>query len=552
MRRSFFRLNMISAIALTLLMAGAGTGVRAGETGLSGGGTSETGGGAIAALNAGTAALQSGNARAALDYLDKALQSGGLSAEGEALAYHHRGIANLQLGQPGHAVADYTNAIWRDALPVDILPRAYYNRAAAYSRTGDAARAEKDYSKALEFNPDYAVAYHNRANIRRQQGRYGEAIADYNAAIDANMGKRAALSFFGRGMAKDANGDKLGAVEDIERAVALDPSFTLARETLSAMAPQLTPEKLAENKPVAPLPVLPAQKQKPLEVQSLSPIGTSAALSEPKPQPGTQEPARTAAIAPATPAPLPRSRSLALEEIRAPQVQVARLEQALPESPPAQIEPAKTAEAASPLAAPSRAPIEEDAPQVAAIKRDATQDPWATSSAAKDVQLASLSGWEATVIRYAAAANGVPQGQVSLKKPAVPADRSLTGSLPPASRPATAALQTQADALRYAQASADEPVQNDAGALPTYRVQIGSFRSPSDASASWTKATAKHPALLKDLQPYIVEADLGEKGLYYRLQIGAFSGFSKAEGLCQSLKAEGTDCFVKRASAASQ
>lgn len=550
MRRLFFRLNMVSAVALTLLMAGAGTSVRAAETGFSGG-TSETGGGAIAALNAGTAALQSGNARAALDYLDKALQSGGLSAEGEALAYHHRGIANLQLGQPGHAVADYTNAIWRDALPADILPRAYYNRAAAYSRTGDATRAEKDYSKALELNPGYAVAYHNRANIRRQQGRYGEAIADYNAAIDANMGKRAALSFFGRGMAKDANGDKLGAVEDIERAVALDPSFTLARETLSAMAPQLTPEKLAENKPVAPLPVLPAQKQKPLEVQSLSPIGTSAALSEPKPQPGTQEPARTAAIAPATPAPLPRSRSLALEEIRAPQVQVARLEQALPESPPAQPEPAKTAEAASPLAAPSRAPIEEGAPQVAAIKQDVPQDPW-SASGTKDVKLASLSGWEATVIRYAAAANGVPQGQVSLKKPAVPADRSLTGSLPPASRPATAALQTQADALRYAQASAEEPVQNDAGALPTYRVQIGSFRSPSDASASWTKATAKHPALLKDLQPYIVEADLGEKGLYYRLQIGAFSGFSKAEGLCQSLKAEGTDCFVKRASAASQ
>ncbi|WP_420561726.1 tetratricopeptide repeat protein [Tepidicaulis sp.] len=546
MRRLFFRLNMVSAIALTLLMAGAGTSVRAGETGFSGG-TSETGGGAIAALNAGTAALQSGNARAALDYLDKALQSGGLSAEGEALAYHHRGIANLQLAQPGHAVADYTNAIWRDALPADILPRAYYNRAAAYSRTGDAARAEKDYSKALELNPDYAVAYHNRANIRRQQGRYGEAIADYNAAIDANMGKRAALSFFGRGMAKDANGDKLGAVEDIERAVALDPSFALARETLSAMAPQLTPEKLAENKPVAPLPVLPAQKQTPLEVQSLSPIGASAALSEPKPQPGMQEPARTAAIAPAAAAPLPRSRSLALEEIRAPQIQVARLEQALPENPPAQPEPAKTAEAASPLAAPSRAPIEESTPQAAS----AAQDPW-SASGTKDVQLASLSGWEATVIRYAAAANGVPQGQVSLKKPAVPADRSLTGSLPPASRPATAALQSQANALRYAQASADEPVQNDAGALPTYRVQIGSFRSPSDASASWTKATAKHPALLKDLQPYIVEADLGEKGLYYRLQIGAFSGFSKAEGLCQSLKAEGTDCFVKRASAASQ
>lgn len=546
MRRSFFKLNMIFAIALTLVMAPAGSGARADETGLSGG-TSETGGGAIAALNAGTAALQSGNARAALDYLDKALQSGGLSAQGEAMAYHHRGIANLQLGQPGHAVADYTNAIWRDALPADILPRAYYNRAAAYSRTGDAARAEKDYSKALELNPDYAVAYHNRANIRRQQGRYGEAIADYNAAIDANMGKRAALSFFGRGMAKDANGDKLGAVEDIEKAVALDPSFTLARETLSAMAPQLTPEKLAENKPVAPLPVLPAQKQKPLEVKSLSPIGASAALSEPKQEPGTKEPARTAAITPPAAAPVPRSPSLALEEIRAPQVQVARLETALPKSAPEKVKPEKTQEVASPLAAPSRAPIEESAPQAAA----AAQDPWSATNA-RDVKLASLSGWEATVIRYAAAANGVPQGQISLKKPAVPADRSLTGSLPPASRPATAALQTQADALRYAQASAEKPVQNDAGALPTYRVQIGSFRSPSDASASWTKATAKHPALLKDMQPYIVEADLGEKGLYYRLQIGAFSGFSKAEGLCRSLKAEGTDCFVKRASAASQ
>lgn len=473
-----------------------------------------------AAFEAGTAALQSGDAQAAADQFSRALESRVLSAEDEALAYHHRGTANLQLGLPGHAVADITNAIWHGALPASMLPRAYYNRGVAYARTGDLDRAERDYSKAIELNSAYALAYHNRANIRRQKGAYDLAVADYDAALEAGMKSRAALSLFGRGMSKDALGDKLAAAEDLERALSLDPSFELARSALASLAPQLRQERAVAEKAdegeAAPG-KLDQQKPVPLEVAALPPIGGSKALTEPA-SASKSEPAATASIGTAAAATRRAIATLDVEETRPPQVQVARLDDVLPLIRPGEAK-----------AAPASVPV-----PLLKARADAGLP------LRQNIKLASLSGWEATVIRFGGTMprpSFEPQHQISLRAPTAPVEEAA----PRAATPNAPAKEEPA-ALKAPAAK---------GIMAPFRVQIGSFRSTEDADRAWNMAASKHSSLLEGLTPHVVKADLGERGIFYRLQVGA-GDKQAASSLCGSLKEAGTDCLpVRTAKAAS-
>ena len=42
------------------------------------------------------------------------------------------------------------------------------------------------------------------------------------------------------------------------------------------------------------------------------------------------------------------------------------------------------------------------------------------------------------------------------------------------------------------------------------------------------------------------KADLGERGIYYRAQVGPFASSDQANELCRALKAQGGDCLVNR------
>ena len=44
----------------------------------------------------------------------------------------------------------------------------------------------------------------------------------------------------------------------------------------------------------------------------------------------------------------------------------------------------------------------------------------------------------------------------------------------------------------------------------------------------------------------VVRADLGAKGIYYRLRLGGFENQSEAQGVCGKLKSRGVSCFVSK------
>lgn len=76
-------------------------------------------------------------------------------------------------------------------------------------------------------------------------------------------------------------------------------------------------------------------------------------------------------------------------------------------------------------------------------------------------------------------------------------------------------------------------------------VQVGAFRSNAEAAGYYDKLRARLGSVIANKSDHIQRADLGAKGVYYRLQVGPFSSKEDATAYCNRLKANGQDCIVK-------
>lgn len=100
----------------------------------------------------------------------------------------------------------------------------------------------------------------------------------------------------------------------------------------------------------------------------------------------------------------------------------------------------------------------------------------------------------------------------------------------------------------------DEAAESPAAEVPTpaeitprsFLLQLYSVQSEERASAGWERLKVRHGELLTGLSPDIQRADLGERGVFYRLRIGPFADRASAEALCAQLKERGQDCLVAR------
>ena len=77
-------------------------------------------------------------------------------------------------------------------------------------------------------------------------------------------------------------------------------------------------------------------------------------------------------------------------------------------------------------------------------------------------------------------------------------------------------------------------------------VQVASQRSESDAQASFKSLQQKYPGVLGNYQVMVRRADLGDRGIYYRAQVGPFQTAEQANEMCSSLKNAGGQCIVQR------
>ena len=93
-----------------------------------------------------------------------------------------------------------------------------------------------------------------------------------------------------------------------------------------------------------------------------------------------------------------------------------------------------------------------------------------------------------------------------------------------------------------AQAEADATAQSG----PAYFVQLASLNSSVAAEQAWDSLKEAHPSLLGDMPLSLQTIDLGDRGVFYRVQTGPLPNRATAKDLCWQIKAEKQDCVVIR------
>ena len=77
-------------------------------------------------------------------------------------------------------------------------------------------------------------------------------------------------------------------------------------------------------------------------------------------------------------------------------------------------------------------------------------------------------------------------------------------------------------------------------------MQLGAVRTESEARGEWERLKRKNTDLLGTLSAVAVRADLGEKGIYYRIQAGPISNTSTADRICSELRQRRLACMIVR------
>jgi TPR repeat protein len=109
------------------------------------------------------------------------------------------------------------------------------------------------------------------------------------------------------------------------------------------------------------------------------------------------------------------------------------------------------------------------------------------------------------------------------------------------SPPAVLAAPPQIVAL-----AAPPPAQTRAPVGETYVLQVGAYKSLADADEGSKDYKDRHATLLSGYSVDVRQADLGGKGIWYRLRIAGIADRDVASALCARLKADGGACWLRR------
>jgi len=108
------------------------------------------------------------------------------------------------------------------------LVNALVNRALCRTQLGRHADAERDLTDALAADAPATVAYFLRADVRRKLGRAAEADADFAAGMKHEPTDEWGFSMRGYFRAFQAKPDVTAAIEDLDRALAINPRNVIA------------------------------------------------------------------------------------------------------------------------------------------------------------------------------------------------------------------------------------------------------------------------------------------------------------------------------------
>ncbi len=146
--------------------------------------------------------------------------------------------------------------------------------------------------------------------------------------------------------------------------------------------------------------------------------------------------------------------------------------------------------------------------------------------------------------RQMAAAASVPRPRSTMPAP-MPSSPQLRQTIQP--RPQSAPPQRQA--------ARQAPVSGVTAALPRpsaypessgYLVQVAARQSHREAMQAYNDLQRRFPQMLGGLAPEVLRADLGQRGVWFRIGIGPMAQQSAAVDFCNQLKSQGGDCLIRR------
>jgi len=126
---------------------------------------------------------------------------------------------------------------------------------------------------------------------------------------------------------------------------------------------------------------------------------------------------------------------------------------------------------------------------------------------------------------------------------AVPPPAPGTPENPPAAMPVSQPAPQAAGKAVQAGPAPPKPASAKAGGI---RLQLGSVRSEDAARQEWERIKRKSTDLLGNLSATPIRTDLGDKGVYYRIQTGPVADLPAAERICSELKQRSIGCIIAR------
>ena len=403
----------------------------------------------------------------------------------------------LASGDSLKAIALYSTAIESRGLEPEVLANALLNRALAHQQLGQSAIAIDDYTAALSLDAMSsdlrATALYNRGFSQQKLGNTPLAIEDFTSALMLNPSF--AHAFLGRANALRESGQYLFALSDYERALKFqhpEPARVYFGEaqTYELLGRPADARQMLNSALMADANFKPA-RDKLLVLGAASAADGQASEAEQN----VVDPILTGSV-------MAVGGSTIVHKPDLPQ----GIE------PPAELMASDTASQDTTAAGTETAELQKT-PKVYTDRLPSTEESVAATSAATEENVA---------------VDSVPEIPKSVAKIAT---KIAAKKAPVADTIETASTMEVAKPVGVAPAG--------------WSVQIASAVSED---AAWTtfKNMQKRFKALAGKTPIVVKADLGSKGIFYRVRLVGFVDQIGAKSECGSLKGKGVACFVSK------
>ena len=416
----------------------------------------------------------------------------------------------LTSGDSAKAISLYSFAIESRGLEPEVLANALLNRALAYQQQGQSAKAVDDYSAALALDAMSAelraTALYNRGLSQQKQGFAPLAIEDFTSALMLNPSF--AHAFLSRGNALRESGQYLFALSDYERALKFghpEPARVYFGEaqTYELLNRPNDMRQMLNSAVMADAQFVPAkEKLASLDQQSSNAGGAAPEIAD------VVDPILTGAVVAVGGSTI----------IHKPD---------LPKGvePPANLT-ADAVDQADAVIAQNEEPVFSKTEKLyndrlpANAEKIANTDVTPVESQEKIVAVAEV--------------------------PAIPkstkAKKVLTSVV-------AAADASADDSIETASVTPAAKVKSLAAPVAGWGVQIASAASEDAAWTTW-KNMQKRFNILAGKSPVVVKADLGTRGIFYRVRLVGFDDQIGAKSECNALKSKGVSCFISKSESA--